>query len=340
MHITQELVTALPAIQITREVVTTPSATRIPQELFSHVIFYLLPEFRLKKRDKRDLGQLSLVCRYWASKTRGRIFANLTLRSRDDALEFTSFAKCSIWPVHSIVSIGKYVKSLRFFVDVLDLPWIHLILHCMPNDILGPTSDSPIEVHLNFACLAPGGGQGTTLASVPRHVYHDLPRRFPPTMRPRFTQPSVWIRKLSFGSPKNLTYFVFSAHRHLKYLNCERVAFTDVNTLWSDNFNGSDRQRGTVWESLSIDRCTDALMLINIILIRRVCAMSSPPLDYAQTRHNMASELAAISTVLRSFGEVRRMTVIGMPNGVWHEIKVSFDKGQHYYNINCCTIQK
>ena len=323
-----------PVTRMPRELLTTSAATRIPQELFSQIISNI-PSDHCFGRKKRYYGRLSLVCRYWASKMRGHIFAKLILSSRNDALEFIALAKCSIWTKHSILPIGKHVESIHFEVDVRDLSWIHLILHCMPNDLLGPTGDSTIEISLYFECLASDRKDGAVLVPAPKHVYHDLPRRFPPMMRPRFTQPLVLIKRLIFGNPNNLAYFSFSAHRRLKLLWCDSNKFTDIDTLSNVNFNGKAHQMGKISEYLDMDPCADGLItFMNIMLTHRVCAMSSPPLNYAQTQHHIAPELDAMSTVLRSLSGVGRTAVNGMPDGAWREVRVNFDEGKHCCNIN------
>ena len=189
------------------------AATRIPQELFSEILWHAQNDFGACFQDRmHTIYSFSLVCRYWASKLRRHIFCSLILGSRNYALEFTALAKCSIWPAHSILPIGKYVERIWFIVNVQDLSWIHLVLHCMPDNILGPTGDSMIEIFLDFEC---SGTRDKLPVQAPRHVYHGLPRRFPPKIRPRFWLSLVSVSDLSFGNLNHFSDFVFSAQQHL-----------------------------------------------------------------------------------------------------------------------------
>ena len=329
-NISQEMNAALPVRYIPRRGLTNSAATRIPQDSFSRIISYIASHYGSNIK-RRKFGRLSLVCRYWASEIRVYMFAHLNLRSRKDALEFVALAKCSVWPVHSILPIGRYINSFRLTTDVLDLPWIHLILHCMPDNILGPTSDSMIHIKLDFYCL-------DRLDKIPvptlRHVYHGLPRRFPPMMRPRFTRPFVFLSRLNFENPRNLLNFVFSAHRHFETVSCHLVKFTDSKALRNSNFEESARRREGLFDYFRISRETDEMTaLINFVLIHRVCAMSSPPLDFARTWDSIASELDVISLVLRSFGGARRTKLNGVLVEDDHGVAVEFRQGQHYCNI-------
>ena len=273
---------------------------------------------------KRQLCLFALVCRFWASKTRDRIFNSLTLRSRQDALQFTAFAKCGIWPVHSILPIGKYVKLLVFEVDIHDLCWIHLILHCMPNDILGPTSDYRIGVRLKFKVPIPDEKKDSVLVPAPRHVYHDLPRRFPPTMT-RFRSTEIEVRGLCFSKLDHLSSFAFSLNRHLLELRCDSVNVMDAHTLRNANPNRTAPQMGTYLRFVNVISFVDAMVFVEHMFSCRVCATSSQPLDYAQTRRNISSLLNGIPTLLKSFCGKTDIT----KNEGLRYLTVYFNKGEH-----------
>ncbi|KAJ3531933.1 hypothetical protein NM688_g7498 [Phlebia brevispora] len=106
----------------------------VPQELFDNVIRHLYLRHSGVRASKRELGQISLVCRRWAKLIRPKIFEQLELRNRDDADTLLSFVRCPT----SVIS--GYIKSLTLKLSVNlypYAPWIHtvcfLILHRLPT---------------------------------------------------------------------------------------------------------------------------------------------------------------------------------------------------------------
>ncbi|KAJ3559789.1 hypothetical protein NM688_g127 [Phlebia brevispora] len=67
----------------------------VPAELFDNILQYMsLPDLSARDRidvNKRELGQLSLVCRRWADTLRWSIFWKIQLRSGEDTATFLSF---------------------------------------------------------------------------------------------------------------------------------------------------------------------------------------------------------------------------------------------------------
>ena len=250
--------------------------------------------------DKHYLYPLSLVCRYWAGAVRRSIFQEFNLRSREDALQFIALAKCDIWPSHSILPIGKYVDTLLFHVDFRGLSWIHLILRCMPSDILGLTSDFPIDVWLIFRSPSLEEKEDKAQLPAPRDIYHDLPRRIPPTMG-KFNLLDIAVNDLCFRRFDHLLSFLGSAGRRVPELLCKSVKFMDVDTPRNGNPNRSILRMVAPLQNLNIEQCSDTPKLLELMLTLRVCARVHPPPNYAEVQRNIASVINGISTFIKSF---------------------------------------
>ena len=282
----------------TRMLVTSPIAKRIPQELFSNIIYFLCSEkYHSDDGDSsRKLGKFSLVSRYWASKIRPYIFETITLRSRDDALTFIMFAKYPKWTAYSIFPIGKYLSELRLeVVDVHTLPWIHLILHCMPNHLLGPASDSRILLSLRFL----GAKHEDTVRPAPRSVYDGLPRRFPRSFISRFEMRShVVIEEITFSQSKDLLSFINSISPHMRGIRCHAIQWQTEPLL--DIILGSTIER-MIQSPIGFRTILSppALTFIKMLIVRRVAKGSFPPQNPAQTYQDMVSELQVLSVLQR-----------------------------------------
>ncbi|KAJ3555686.1 hypothetical protein NM688_g2440 [Phlebia brevispora] len=98
----------------------------VPQELFDNVLKYIrLWDLDHKlQTSKRELGQISLVCRRWAKHIRPMIFAQIKLRTRDDAHTLLRFLRCPA----SVMS--GYIHELDLKLSVSSypyLPWVHAV---------------------------------------------------------------------------------------------------------------------------------------------------------------------------------------------------------------------
>ena len=115
------------------------SGSDIPQELFKHIIYYLV-FFRsglywtseLSPLEKRELAASALVSRYWADQCRPWLFQRIILRSLDDVQQLRSFLEQS-FPHRMVKPISGHLETLCVVHHNKQQPWIHLIaLHLLP----------------------------------------------------------------------------------------------------------------------------------------------------------------------------------------------------------------
>ncbi|KAJ3556659.1 hypothetical protein NM688_g1906 [Phlebia brevispora] len=135
---------------LSREQVT---GVDVPQELFDSMIKHLGWKRGYENRSmvnvkasKQELGRLALVCRRWAKSLQPKIFEEITLRNREDAVALLSFLKCPT------SAVSRYVRELKLVIAITSYPyppWIHTVcsfifprLHCKPKIIL--TLDGPL----------------------------------------------------------------------------------------------------------------------------------------------------------------------------------------------------
>ena len=284
-----------------------PAAHRIPEEVFADIIYFIYDWTSADPLDftKRQLGQCSLTCRYWARETRPHIFGCIKLQSRDDALTFVALAKCNLWPAHSILPIGKYLLGLQLeVVGMQSLPWIHLILHFMPADLLGNTSDSTIGLCMKFS----GAKQdGDVLEPAPPHVYHGLPRRLPLSHQSGFQRlqfDKIVVQDMIFNRPGDVLSFVNSithgSSPTTSHVDLCRIRWNDTDPL-ARIIIGPPIQRLITRSlvSLSMERSPAILPLTKLLLACKVAKCSSPPRNLAQTYDNMASGFRILSVLQR-----------------------------------------
>lgn len=164
------------------------------------------------KLSKRELGACSLVCWYWARRIRGDIFGRLALRSRDDVLAFTALITSTFWHADSGFRIVMHVWHLQLEQDIHSLPWIHLVLHCLPHRLLPNMKDGFCDTITVLLKGSTGESQGSgglvkdlTKYCAPPSIYHGLPRRLPLTPS---TLQRVDITNTTFRSFNDFISFV------------------------------------------------------------------------------------------------------------------------------------
>ncbi|EKM57001.1 uncharacterized protein PHACADRAFT_208167 [Phanerochaete carnosa HHB-10118-sp] len=160
---------------------TTVTARHIPQELFATIIRHLIPpehqlfrSGRHKKRLKRELGQCSLVCRYWAIHCRPAIFTHIELQTPEDAYRLLELAKTTSLGI----SVGMYISDVTIRATVSSLPWIHLITNTTQPRDLFPNMNS-YRVYIQ----SPFSGPQEMKPFAPRSAFHSLPRSLPSPLK-------------------------------------------------------------------------------------------------------------------------------------------------------------
>ncbi|GJF00576.1 hypothetical protein PsYK624_168690 [Phanerochaete sordida] len=167
-----------------------------------------------QKTMKRHLGQYSLVCRYWARHCRAPIFAELELRTREDARRLLAFARTTTLGT----SIGAHVRELTLSVSLPTEPWVHLAMHTLPRALFPQLA----SYTLRFTTTAPAGAH-----LAPRSVFAGLPRTLP---APRHA-PDVHLDALRFGAFAALVAFVDSLLARRAH---GLAALTLADVAWAD----------------------------------------------------------------------------------------------------------
>lgn len=134
-----------------------------------------LSEFDAIRLEKRILGNMSLVCRYWAQRVRERIFGNLELRSRNDFCQLLSF-------LDSPTSIKPSISDCLYTIRVLqtgtwEVPWLHrmraeLLAHATELRIFIITLESTsVRYNEEIPMYAPSTLSALLPRSLPNTVY-------------------------------------------------------------------------------------------------------------------------------------------------------------------------
>lgn len=173
-------------------------AQRVPPELFKDIILYLVSIDRpLSRKEKREIGQCSLVCRYWEQYCRSLMFENITLRSFDEAQHLLDVAPAAALGVRN----GSYIRDIAADAQVPSRAWIHLPLYMLAPKILPYTRGWTLSI------------SGAANASIPekdrhspRSAFFGLPRSLPVTHGPSHLK----FTGLRFRTFSDLVSFVAS----------------------------------------------------------------------------------------------------------------------------------
>lgn len=185
------------------------AAHRLPQELFRWFVYEAPSTFRVgqdtRKKEKRGLGTICLVCRYWAYYMRQAIFEDIQLRSGQDADLLLRFTRIKTMGRH----IGQLVREVNIYLEIPSSspPWAHRILHLLPQSSF-PYIES-IRVYVGSENTAHGSAASrSTNITSPRTPFHGLPRTLPfPAWVP--TQEFV-LTRLHFSHFAHLASFIAS----------------------------------------------------------------------------------------------------------------------------------
>lgn len=159
----------LPLLKISHKVAMFASAADIPEELFELVLDILTRDVTLIRKPedrapaKRCMNRCSLVCKFWASRCRPRIFSHLTLRSIRDA--------------HTLLSLSHTVRHyiVDLFLEETEPcePWTHIVYRAVAS---GKLSLDTIAHKLDGACTP-------TSVQTLRSLHPSLPQRTPVAFR-------------------------------------------------------------------------------------------------------------------------------------------------------------
>lgn len=147
---------------------------------------------------KKELGNCSLVCKYWAKILRPKIFGVLALNSAEDGHRFHSFVT---GPTSQELSIAKLVKKVNISYDIAAPSWFHLVFLCWQPEN-GDALDPPVNVTVVNSALNPD-----TLQTLAPSFYHSLPRSLPPRIVHIGT---LTLQSLSFADFPALRQFLAS----------------------------------------------------------------------------------------------------------------------------------
>ncbi|PSS22610.1 hypothetical protein PHLCEN_2v3085 [Hermanssonia centrifuga] len=158
--------------------------TRLPGEMLG-IVLYLIQSTR--KEERRQVAQMALTCKDWASQCQAVAFEWVKLRSGKDVHELLSLMESP----HS--HIASYIKTLWLIQEgIPTTPWIHLVaLYLVPKLSLDPHRS--IELELNHPAATPRF----------RSIHHALPRACPSSHISR-----LFIQNASFGPFADLARLV------------------------------------------------------------------------------------------------------------------------------------
>ncbi|PSR97716.1 hypothetical protein PHLCEN_2v4274 [Hermanssonia centrifuga] len=93
---------------------------RIPEEVLGRILLFICD---IGRKARRDLGQLALTCRYWASQCQPAIFRFIRLRSGQDLDELLALM------ASPLSRVACSIKTLWLFEEPRrsNAPWLHLV---------------------------------------------------------------------------------------------------------------------------------------------------------------------------------------------------------------------
>lgn len=154
------------------------SGVDIPPELFEHLLWHvqlesdpLVPRGSAETAtavavSKRTLGTFALVCRYFASLCRPRLFNGILLKSYNDLRECMALIDASGL---TLTSISVYIRTVMVEPNADSRPWLHLLR----VDLLSRLSRSVI-IHLRIS--QPFFYAGLSPRTIQQGLPHAIPR--------------------------------------------------------------------------------------------------------------------------------------------------------------------
>ncbi|THG93669.1 hypothetical protein EW026_g7631 [Hermanssonia centrifuga] len=162
--------------------------TRLPGEMLG-IVLYLIQSTR--KEERRQVAQMALTCKDWASQCQAVAFEWVKLRSGKDVHELLSLMESP----HS--HIASYIKTLWLIQEgIPTTPWIHLVaLYLVPKLSLDPHRSIELDLDLD-----------NTASGRLRSIYDGLPRVYSSFSTSHISR--LFIQNASFESFADLAHLV------------------------------------------------------------------------------------------------------------------------------------
>ena len=216
----------------------------LPNETISRVLGWLKemlsesPDHAQRRLRRRQLGMLSLVCKFWARNLRHHIFSSIELRTSDD---FDHLLALLDYPSTVVPTFSSCLFSVRIIQSgAWERPWLHHIraellkrpLRCKENGVgmyvvtLESTSAKQPKASVTDKC-AP--------SSFSTHLPRTLPRAF-------FPFGTLTLTDLHFQRPSDMLRLVDVAD--LGQLRCSNITFEAID--WTPIFRRRKPQLGVI----------------------------------------------------------------------------------------------
>lgn len=198
----------------------------LPAEIIDQILSAVIdscgpPVLNLSHERKKTLGACALTCRHWARRCRRKLFASLSLRSRDDVRQL-------LWsishPIHDIPSLKECRVWWNLEWNEPQEPWIHQLLLKFPMD---RDAGSPRRDYLELSRSSIGSATDTHVKPfTPSSLSASLPRTLPWRLLPIA---HLHLFNLRFRHVRDLFRLVHSVGR-VYNLHCMCLTFEDEAT--------------------------------------------------------------------------------------------------------------
>ncbi len=186
---------------------------RIPQEVLLRILLFIWHGHGVNRKERRDMGQLALTCRYWATKCQPAIFEMIKLRSGKDVDALLSLM------ASPLSRVASYIKTLVLYHDQSNAPWLHLVaLRLVPK--LSLDTEDPIHLSL------------TNVDGI-RSIHDGLPRSHPSFS---FHISDLWLSNARVNSIAALLHLVdempFWRHTETARVRLRRLRIAEVVSVF------------------------------------------------------------------------------------------------------------
>lgn len=244
----------------------------------------------------RELGNCSLICRYWAKILRPEMFRRLVLGTSEDGRLLHSFVES---PVSPELAIGPFVWYVKIECNLADHPWLHLVLMSRAKFV------NTNEIHVEIFDTSLNSGSPPILA---RSIHHFLPHPLPPSITRVKT---LHLRGLSFANYACLGRFVRSVG-----LEGYEVRFTDIhiNDTATVSMIGPSQFWTRGFMHVDVNNCVAPLGLLRAVLSTRPNLKMSKSLHIRP--HTLLLLEKVLNVVIQVCPSVKRWASMGVENGV------------------------
>ncbi|PSS17138.1 hypothetical protein PHLCEN_2v3226 [Hermanssonia centrifuga] len=226
---------------------------RIPQEVLRRILLFIQGGYHFAQKQKDDVGQLALTCRYWASQCQPAIFKSIRLRSGKDLEGLLSLM------ASPLSRVAGYIKTLWLVQEGRwNVPWLHLVaLRLVPKLSLDTEETIYLSIDRSYEPAAI------------RSIHDGLPRSYP-----SFSShiSLLYLSDARFNSFADLLHLV-DEMPSLQHLYCVRVTWPmapDTPPVVSHQ-----RRIPPDLSDVTMGKCTDNSALVRILTGRRRKARAS-----------------------------------------------------------------